>query len=299
MDGDSAPDARDRWSRFAEGDRGGCYPYPSALLPNTLIDSSSFSWLSTANQSLISRIWFQVPRTGAWIWQNRGNWNGASNKYVPLQLNHNSQKFYGWARLDAATNAVSFTVKDYAYNSIPNQPIRAGEASCTIPTVNLTRIGALSFCNGDSVTFTANGTGYQYQWRKNNGKIVGATSQSYVAKTAGTYSCRVTNSCGSKTSGGKVVTVPCRTTDNNGVELGEQLSVYPNPATDQLNLTFPFTEGDAIVTVLNSLGQTMLKQNVTSGDEAIQVNVQDLSKGLYFIIVQNGERAFNARFLKK
>jgi len=107
------------------------YPYPSALLPNTLIDASSFSWLSTANQSLISRIWFQVPRTGAWIWQNRGNWNGASNKYVPLQLSHNSQKFYGWARLDAATNAVSFTVKDYAYNSIPNQPILAGQTVAT------------------------------------------------------------------------------------------------------------------------------------------------------------------------
>jgi len=275
------------------------YPYPSALLPNTLIDASSFSWLSTANQSLISRIWFQVPRTGAWIWQNRGNWNGASNKYVPLQLSHNSQKFYGWARLDAATNAVSFTVKDYAYNSIPNQPIRAGETSCATPTVNLTQSGSLSFCNGDSVTFTANGTGYQYQWKRNGVNIAGATAKTYVAKTAGIYKCKVTNSCGSKTSGTRTVTVPCRTTEDNVVQIGEQLSVYPNPATDQLNLDFPFTEGDAIITVLNSLGQTLLKQSVTRADEAIQVNVQDLSEGLYFITVQNGERAFNARFLKK
>ncbi len=108
------------------------YPYPSALSINTLIDSSSFSWLSNANQSLISRIWFiPPPRGGSPLWQTRGNWNGASDKYVPLQLDVSSQKYYGWARLDAATNAMSFTVKDYAYNSIPNQSILAGEPIAT------------------------------------------------------------------------------------------------------------------------------------------------------------------------
>ena len=109
------------------------YPYPSALSLNTLIDSSSFSWLGSANQHLISRLWFQPPppHGGTPIWQYRGNWNGASDKYIPLQLDLSSQKIYGWARLDAATDAASFTVKDYAYNSIPNQPILAGETNTT------------------------------------------------------------------------------------------------------------------------------------------------------------------------
>jgi hypothetical protein len=106
------------------------YVYPSALPLNTLIDDSSFTWLSNT-QPLISRIWFQIPRTGGWIWQYRGNWNGVSDKYVPLQLDLSSQKFYGWARLDAAIGTPSFTVKDYAYNSIPNQPILAGQTTTT------------------------------------------------------------------------------------------------------------------------------------------------------------------------
>jgi hypothetical protein len=106
------------------------YVYPSALPLNTLIDDSSFTWLSTA-QPLISRIWFQNPQTGAWLWQHRGNWNGVSDKYVPLQLDLSSQKFYGWARLDAAIDTASFTVKDYAYNSILNQPILAGQTVAT------------------------------------------------------------------------------------------------------------------------------------------------------------------------
>ncbi len=107
------------------------YPYPSALSLNTLIDSSSFTWLGTANQHLISRIRFQPPQGGAPVWQFRGNWNGASNKYIPLQLDLSSQKYYGWARLDAAANAISFTVKDYAYNTVPNQSILAGQTTTT------------------------------------------------------------------------------------------------------------------------------------------------------------------------
>jgi len=107
------------------------FPYPSALSLNTLIDSSSFDWLGTANQHLISRLWFTPPFGGTPVWQYRGNWNGSSNKYVPLQLDLSSQIFYGWARLDAATNAVSFTVKDYAYNTVPNQSILAGQTTVT------------------------------------------------------------------------------------------------------------------------------------------------------------------------
>lgn len=103
--------------------------YPSALSLNTLIDSSSFQWLGSANQHLISRLLFIPPPTPPQpaFWILKGNWNGASNKYIPLQLDLSSQKIYGWLRLDAATDAASFTVKDYAYNSIPKQSILAGE----------------------------------------------------------------------------------------------------------------------------------------------------------------------------
>ncbi len=107
------------------------YIYPSALPLNTLIDSSSFTWLGSANQHLISRLWFQPPNQQPALWQYRGNWNGVSNKYIPLQLDLGSQNIYGWARLDAATDAASFTVKDYAYNSIPNQSILAGQTMTT------------------------------------------------------------------------------------------------------------------------------------------------------------------------
>ncbi|MBL0098519.1 MAG: hypothetical protein IPP46_20100 [Bacteroidetes bacterium] len=51
-----------------------------------------------------------------------------------------------------------------------------------------------------------------------------------------------------------------------------------------MNLEFPFTEGDAIITVVNSLGQTLLKQNVQQVLMRIFRSTckKNLPEGLYF-----------------
>ena len=107
--------------------------YPGSLPLNALIDSSSFKWLSNANQILRQRVWriWGATNPPRYVPVYNGNWNGASNKYIPLQLDVNSQKYYGWVRLDVVTGAASFTVKDYAYNSTPNQSILAGQTITT------------------------------------------------------------------------------------------------------------------------------------------------------------------------
>ncbi len=107
--------------------------YPSALSLNSLINSSSFIWLSNANQILTEKVWhiFGLTNPPTYFASYSGNWNGASNKDIPLQLDVSSQKYYGWLRLNVASGAVSFTVKDYAYNTIPDQPILAGQTITT------------------------------------------------------------------------------------------------------------------------------------------------------------------------
>lgn len=59
------------------------------------------------------------------------HWNAVTDKYLGLKLIVGSNTYYGWVRLDVAQNGTSFTVKDYAYNNIPNQPILAGETIAT------------------------------------------------------------------------------------------------------------------------------------------------------------------------
>ncbi len=68
--------------------------------------------------------------------------------------------------------------------------------------------GSTALCTGNTVTLNANsGAGLSYQWQLNNANIPGATAMSYAASTAGNYTCKVTNSCGTLTSNAIVVTV--------------------------------------------------------------------------------------------
>jgi PKD repeat protein len=70
-----------------------------------------------------------------------------------------------------------------------------------LPTAVINASGPTTFCFGGSVTLNANtGSGLTYQWKNNGVNISGAAASSYVANTAGSYTCQVTNSCGNQVS---------------------------------------------------------------------------------------------------
>ena len=53
-------------------------------------------------------------------------WEGKVDKYLGLRFQINGQTHYGWARLDVLST-FKWTIKDYAYNAIHDQPILAGQ----------------------------------------------------------------------------------------------------------------------------------------------------------------------------
>ncbi len=62
----------------------------------------------------------------------------------------------------------------------------------SLPPNTVTANSATTFCQGDSVTFTA-AAGNNYQWQLNGGDITGATANAYTAHAAGSYSVIVTS----------------------------------------------------------------------------------------------------------
>jgi uncharacterized protein (TIGR02145 family) len=82
-------------------------------------------------------------------------------------------------------------------------------SNTTAPTASITPASSTTFCTGGSVDLNANtGTGLSYQWKLNGNNINNATSASYTASNAGSYTVVVTNSNGcSATSSATVVTV--------------------------------------------------------------------------------------------
>jgi hypothetical protein len=101
------------------------------LVPDDAI-SSSQAWHNATLQYLK---WYQTEWvfTGGFVITNTGEWDSTVNGYVGLRLINGGQTYYGWVRIDVdvSPETASMTIKDYAYNSTPNQPILAGQTMTT------------------------------------------------------------------------------------------------------------------------------------------------------------------------
>jgi hypothetical protein len=110
----------------------------------------------------------------------------------------------------ARYSAIGFCIGSKGYVSSGNNgPFRdcwEYTPICVTPVATIFASGNVTFCNGDSVFLYAN-NGYNYQWKKNGVDITGGTSYFYYAKTTGSYTCYLTNSCGAVTSSSISVTV--------------------------------------------------------------------------------------------
>ncbi len=100
--------------------------YPLAMNLNDSISSG----LSFSSFGYLRRNTSGGPCTGTF-----GVWSYSIDRYLGLKLIVGGNTYYGWARMqiDVVTGIPSCTIKDYAYNSIPNQPILAGDTG-TVPT---------------------------------------------------------------------------------------------------------------------------------------------------------------------
>ncbi|MFN3404632.1 MAG: T9SS type A sorting domain-containing protein [Cytophagaceae bacterium] len=77
-----------------------------------------------------------------------------------------------------------------------------------IPTATITAESSTTFCTGGSVVLNSStGGGYSYQWRRDGTNISGATSSSYTASVAGSYTVVVSQGSCSNTSSAVTVTV--------------------------------------------------------------------------------------------
>jgi len=131
-----------------------------ALTLNTIIGPASTTWqqMNYLDVALLNS--FSSPPSGPWF--------NAIDKYLGLRFVAGANTYYGWARFTMINNTVNYIFKDYAYNSIPNQPILAGQgcAPSASPSFYLDANG----CSGYTTNVTANtGTlsSSGYTWSSN------------------------------------------------------------------------------------------------------------------------------------
>ena len=94
--------------------------YPLALDTNTVIGNGAM-WSSASGQIL---------KYISTCYGSRGNWSTSDDKYLGLKIKKGNKIFYGWITLSVnmyGGPVPSIIVRDYAYNSSPNQSILAGQ----------------------------------------------------------------------------------------------------------------------------------------------------------------------------
>jgi len=106
---------------------------PSKLFRNDSIDPTS-NWSNTANQTL-SAVSYGGPQGNL---SYSGNWSPLIDGFLGIRIVSGSETNYGWIRLNVGSS--SYTYKEFAYNSISDQALLAGQTTDTIiitPIVNI------------------------------------------------------------------------------------------------------------------------------------------------------------------
>jgi glucose/arabinose dehydrogenase/PKD repeat protein len=157
------------------------------------------------------------------------------------------------------------------------------------PVYNIGASGPLTICNNDSVIISCSNVQatYTYQWKKNNINIGGATSASYVAKTAGVYVVVVTdiNGCTRKSNSFTVV-VNCK--ESNALNhYINNINIQPNPVINSMGLSFNVLQASEIsIEIFDMLGQQLLhfSEDALAGDNLIHLDLEMVS-GIYQLVI--------------
>ncbi|WP_375578323.1 T9SS type A sorting domain-containing protein [Marivirga tractuosa] len=75
-----------------------------------------------------------------------------------------------------------------------------------------------------------------------------------------------------------------------------QLSIYPNPANDHVNISLSDNINDAEIQLINSSGAVLKTTNKNQLNSNTQIPIGDLENGIYFITISN--KNYNTKTFK-
>ena len=123
------------------------------------------------------------------------------------------------------------------------------------------------------------------QWYYKGDLIASATSQKYLPTVNGKYQVRYTdeNGCQSPLSDAEDYIVKVYESINSN-----SIKIYPNPAESTLNIEFIVPIKGARIKLLDLLGSEMFSRDLTNSETTgkFTVNIENLSSGLYYLIIQ-------------
>lgn len=97
------------------------------------------------------------------------------------------------------------------------------------------------------------------------------------------------------------VAYPIQTSINHTNALAGNISLYPNPAKDYLNMVITASKpGMAEVAIMDQQGRKLMTEHkqLTAGDNTIGFNIKDLPSGLYLLVAKTGDNVQYKKWIK-
>lgn len=79
----------------------------------------------------------------------------------------------------------------------------------------------------------------------------------------------------------------------------ESLNTYPNPALNELNFNYNFTDNNnAVVRIVDLVGHSLLVKEFEnlSGERKINLDISNLQRGIYFMMLEVGDKTMLSKF---
>ena len=138
------------------------------------------------------------------------------------------------------------------------------------------------------------------QWYDSNGEIDGATGQTYIPEITGDYYVVVTNEFECESEASNIIYVFI----TGLIDIVEDINIniYPNPTSGEFFIEMNLEkENDLKIQVMNAIGEIVIDRTSVraSGFYKTSINLNQMNKGLYFIVIESNEGRTAHRLIVK
>ncbi len=151
-------------------------------------------------------------------------------------------------------------------------------------------------------------TGYEWGWRNltnstvSNDPTIYGSGYTFIPEEAGDYEIwvRATNECGSAILE-SVKNVKVYNFCTGMIASQSTLNVYPNPATSQITIKVPkeVNSKNKVVQLINSAGTVVLTEKIYTYTNTLDIDLSNLKKGIYQIILRAGTETRQTKIIKQ